>query len=76
MIDQTTARLMRTVAPPPADTLLRPRDDAPSSLPFTPCCLLIRLLAHAPPDGTRIQVGARLCDVLGERGANGRLDAT
>ena len=74
MIDQPTARLMRKVAPPPADTLMRPRYDAPSSLPFTPCFLLIRILAHTRPDGTRIQVGTRLFDLLGERGANGLMD--
>ena len=55
MIDQPTARLMRKVAPPPADTLMRPRYTAPSSLPFTPCFLRIPILAHARPDGTRIQ---------------------
>ncbi len=58
MIDQPTARLMRKVAPPPADTLMRPRYTAPSSLPFlpfTPCFLRIPILAHAHPDGTRIQ---------------------
>ena len=66
MIDQTTARLMRKVAPPPADTLIRPRYDAPSCavLPFTPCFLLIRNLADARPDGTRIQVGIGLFDLL------------
>ena len=76
----------RTVAPPPADTLLRPRYHAPSSLPsslpFTPCFLLIPILAHPRPDGTRIQTAraypgrdATTClfDVLGERGAHGLL---
>ncbi len=88
MIDQPTARLMRKVAPPPADTLMRPRYTAPSSLPFlpfTPCFLRIPILAHAHPDGsasrrhahpdgTRIQVGTRLFDLLRERGANGLMD--
>jgi hypothetical protein len=34
---------------------MRPRSDAPSSLPFMPSFLLIRILAHARPDGTRTQ---------------------
>jgi hypothetical protein len=89
VIDQPTARLMRKVAPPPAETLMRrrscgdahaetlmrPRDNAPSSLPFTPCVLLIRILAHTCPDGRRIQVGTRLFDLLGEHGANGLMDS-
>ena len=38
------------------------------------CFLLIRILAHARPDGTRIQVGTRLFVLFGERGANGLMD--